>query len=411
MSNSLAIATVTAVLETRLTALINRSGLSGFDVFTDHPVSSDPKPGIYIRLYRMAPSNALRNMDLPTRRSDGSLAQRPRVAIGLHYMLSFVGERATYDAERLAGLVLTDLHAQPYITSEAVQDYLDGLASNHVLVKSDLAEQLEPVKLTPVVLDVDDLSRVWGLYNQSFFALSQAYEASVVLMEPDLRPKVSLPVSETGVHVIPLTAPQLTRVRPQVGAEQPVVRVADTLVVDGRALRGPTTWLRVGERLVRLPEAQVASDSVRVPLAPLDLPAGVHAVQVVHRLDLGSGTDPFRTTAESNVLPVALAPTLTLHDPAAVTPSPGKTEVWLDLAPLPAPEQEVELVLDRLTGGTGRESTRTWRRDTASGAIVFTVPATLGAGKWLVRVRVDGAMSLPELDGTGAYATPAVNVP
>ena len=45
-----------------------------------------------------------------------------------------------------------------------------------------------------------------------------------------------------------------------------------------------------------------------------------------------------------------------------------------------------------------------------SGEVVIDV-AGLASGDWLALIEVDGAQSLPGLDGGGRYGTPAVSVP
>src|SRR5947199_7168098 len=107
MSNFLAIATVTATLRQLL------ENTAAKDV-TDHEVmvtterpsgtvsgAEDPRTRINIYLYQVTPNAAWRNADLPTRRSDGSLIQRPQVALDLHYMISFYGDESQLVSQRL----------------------------------------------------------------------------------------------------------------------------------------------------------------------------------------------------------------------------------------------------------------------------------------------------------------------
>ena len=92
MSNYLAIATVTAALQTKL--IKAAEVFDGAVVTTSRPNGNDGAvtPAINIFLYQVIPNAAYRNCDLPTRRSDGHLAQRPQAALTLHYLLSFLGD-------------------------------------------------------------------------------------------------------------------------------------------------------------------------------------------------------------------------------------------------------------------------------------------------------------------------------
>ncbi len=406
MSNTLAIATVTAVLESRITALLNDHGLAGFEVFLEHPKGDDPDPGVYIRSFRIAANPALRNMDLPSRRSDGTVSTRPQLAVDVDFLVSFVGDPTTYDAERLAGLVMTDLHAHPILTANEIDEFLNGLPGNHVLVEADLGDQLERVKLTPISMSVEDLGRIWGLTNQAFYPLSVGYQASVVLLDAEVRPHASLPVSRTGLHVVPGIAPRIETVSSS-ARRQPLVAVGDNLVVRGSNLLGPTTWLRIGGQTVQLAVDAVTPTSITFPITDgLGLLAGVTSVQVLHRVDLGEGSDPFRTIAGSNAIAFALIPLVTLDQPNALVTS-GGLEVRVELIPKPSVDQDVALVLNRI-GGKEHSESSVWTFD--GDVAVFQVPG-MPVGDYLVRARIDGAISLPELDSNGVYAQPAVSVP
>src|SRR5260370_39430318 len=105
MSNYPAIATVTAPLQNVLRTVIHAQPLwSGVDGSTARPdtLDSDVKTArVNIFLYQTTPNAALRNADLPTRRVDGQLVQRPQVALDLHYLLSFYGDEKTIEPQRL----------------------------------------------------------------------------------------------------------------------------------------------------------------------------------------------------------------------------------------------------------------------------------------------------------------------
>lgn len=405
MSNTLAIATVTAVLQARITALLAAHSLSGMDVSTTHPVT-DPDPGVYIKLYRIVPHPHMRNLDLPTRREDGGIATRPRLAVELHYLISFVGDPGSFDAERLAGLVMTDLHAVPVLTQASIRDFVDGLAPDHVLARADLGDQLERVHFTPESLDLENLARLWTMLNQSFYGLSVSYQASVVLLDADVRVHQALPVAATGVTVVPGVAARLRSAHAE-GSTQPIVAMGQTLVIEGSGLRGPTTWLRIAGRMFEVPATAIRPGSIAFPLTPAtNLRAGVVAVQVVHRIDVDpSSAVDLREGPESNALAIAIVPTVT---PGVVTAvGSGRFDVRLGVTPAPEVGQELEIQLSAL-GGTARTSSALWRLD--GGDVVFTVVG-LSAGDWLVRVRVDGASSIPTLGAGGSYDQPRVTVP
>src|SRR5271165_5220408 len=80
--------------------------LSGAAVTTLRPdaqLSVADATGINIFLYQVLPNASLRNCDLPTRRSDGTLVQRPRIALDLNYLFTFYGNDAELEPQRLLG--------------------------------------------------------------------------------------------------------------------------------------------------------------------------------------------------------------------------------------------------------------------------------------------------------------------
>ncbi|HEV7720730.1 MAG TPA: Pvc16 family protein, partial [Iamia sp.] len=80
MSSALALATVTAVLQARITTLLDRADLTGFTTRATHPTKAD-EPGVYLHLYEVVPNPALRNEMTPERAADGTVVRRPRLAL------------------------------------------------------------------------------------------------------------------------------------------------------------------------------------------------------------------------------------------------------------------------------------------------------------------------------------------
>ena len=87
MSNHLAIATVTTGLLRYLQGAVGADvgNATVTAVRPDGPNAGLPQVGVNIFLYQVTPNTAWRNHDLPTRRGDGSLTQRPQIALDLHF--------------------------------------------------------------------------------------------------------------------------------------------------------------------------------------------------------------------------------------------------------------------------------------------------------------------------------------
>src|SRR5690242_1185599 len=108
MSNFLAVATATETLRQLLDAAV-KTDIAGAEATAVRPVGgggstgSAPTLGVNIFLYQVTPNASQRNHDLPTRREDGALIQRPRAALDLHYLLTCHGDDKHHEPQRLLG--------------------------------------------------------------------------------------------------------------------------------------------------------------------------------------------------------------------------------------------------------------------------------------------------------------------
>ena len=67
-------------------------------------------------------SQTLNGENLPLRSVGGELVQRPRVALELHYLLTFYGDDAKLEPQRLLARVASTLHGRGVLTGSV--DYL-----------------------------------------------------------------------------------------------------------------------------------------------------------------------------------------------------------------------------------------------------------------------------------------------
>lgn len=203
MSNYLAIATVTAALRDLMQAAVNDIGINA-TVTTQRPaaVSGDEANAarVNIYLYQVTPNPYLGNSDLPTRRADGTLIERPRVALNLHYLLSFYGNETEWEPERLLAKAVSVLHTQPQLSRSRLRDLIE---KNPLLKTSDLADQIELVKITPLGLNLEEFSKLWSVFFQTTYTLSVAYAAAVVLITGEDLPELAKPVQTPSLSAAP----------------------------------------------------------------------------------------------------------------------------------------------------------------------------------------------------------------
>jgi hypothetical protein len=225
MSNFLAIATVTATLGRVLQGAVGADvpGALVTAVRPDGPNSGVPDTGVNLFLYQVTPNAQWRNQDLPTRRADGTVAQRPQAALDLHYLLSFYGAEVELEPQRLLGSALRTLHARPLLDRAAV---VNAIAANAFLAGSDLADAVESVRFTPMSLNLEELSKLWSVFFQTTYVLSVAYRASVVLLTADAQPLLAQPVAARVVQA------------------RPSLDLGGVQAVEPATVAGLTLWLR-----------------------------------------------------------------------------------------------------------------------------------------------------------------------
>jgi hypothetical protein len=210
MSNYLAVATVTAVLRDVLQEAAG-TAVPGATVTTCRPEAVNDggqnKPVVNIFLYGVTPNAALRNADLPTRNADGGLVRYPQAALDLHYLLSFYGAESELVPQRLLGRAISALHAQPLLSPDKIRSVIKvshkTKGQSGYIGESNLDEQIEPVRFSPLSLNLEELSKLWSVFFQVPYALSVAYEAGVVLIEPGATPPPRPPKIVEAVHVEP----------------------------------------------------------------------------------------------------------------------------------------------------------------------------------------------------------------
>lgn len=398
MSNHLAIATVTAALQQRLVQAVATSGVNNAFVTTDRPDQreKDKKKGVNLFLYRVSPNPQYRNADLPARRSDGSLRQRPQVVLDLFYLLSFHGEDKTLEPQRLMGAVAAYLNARPQLTPVDIKDTVITPAAavpdsdpRHFLGQSDLPAQPEQVRFVLEAAELDELARIWDLFEQTPYSLTLVYRASVAIVEAaDLTPRPSLPVRQPLLYVRPFAEPFIEKLVPGLGEGMPVTDGSE-IILEGRNLRGEITRVMVAGMEIIPPADQTTPSLVRFNL-PGGLKAGLHGVQVVHRLWMGDPPVEHRGF-ESNVAPLVLHPRITGVAKSAVTPAAGLFNLTLTVTVVPGlrKDQRVTLLLNRTAdSGEFAFSLPPLAADAPSAAIKASKVA---AGEYYVRVQVDGA--------------------
>jgi Pvc16 N-terminal domain len=422
MSNVLAIAAVTETIVQILSDALDAAGVPGAQVSALPPDSPHglPEHGVNVYLYQVAPNPSLRNADLPTRRADGTLLRRPQAALDLSYLISFYGDETQLEQQRLLGAVTRALHAQPVLprsTIEYVQSNVSFLAG------ADLASQRELVRVTPINFTLEELSKLWSFLLKIDYVLSVAYQASVVLIgTDDPVPPPALPVLSTNITALPFSQPVIASIVPAAGSG-PLILPGSQIVLHGRnfvltqstdsGLITATTLVLIGGTA----EVPLSVTSTDITLAlPPGLPAGTVAAQVTQSLLLGTPPLPHQQGFQSDVMPFVLHPAIQQSSPGvyeiavhAGALSPPGDSVTVTVTPTVQPGQRALLELLQATAPMAANLFDGGTIATVTNTLSFDI-GTLPPGKYLVRIRIDGAESPFQLDAQGVPVAPVTTL-
>lgn len=407
MSSALAIASVTAVLKDLLENALTNDGISstvGDPVTVTARAPDRIKTGqeesaqLNLFLYHVAPNPGWRNVGLPSRDGRGQRLTNAPLPLDLYYLLTAYGKN-DFDVEAVLGYAMQTLHETPVLTRDAIRNVATAPAS-------DLADQVELVKLSPQPLSTEELSKLWSAF-QANYRPSAAYHASVVLIESERPVHSPLPVltrgrrdpvsgRDEGVIVQPnLLPPFPTLQEANPPKNQPAVRMGEVLSLRGHHLDGQQVTARFTHarsldvlELAASPTATATEVDVQIPSDPPPGPvpagsprnpdnwrAGIYTVAgVIQR--------PAQADRITNELPIALAPRL-----SSPSVNPVGDEITVTCSPKVWKAQRVTLVVgDRevLTEPIMVEKTKTLKFKSSD----------FPKGEQWLRLRVDGVTSI-----------------
>ena len=423
MSNALAIAAVTAAFKDLLNdGLLNHdlSSIGSFSVTATPPDristgATEPNQ-LNVFLYQVTSNVGWRNELLPARAANGARISNPPLAIDLHYLLSAYGSQ-DLNAEVLLGYAMQLLHETPVFTRNQLRTVLgapspiDGsiLPSPFgSLSAAALAEQVEMLKITPVFLTSEELSKLWTAM-QARYRPSMAYLVSVLLIQSDAPARSAPPVlkrgpADRGPTALASGNATLSRIEPAASELLPALRLGDDLRVFGSAFDSGTVTVcfenvRLGVLRELSPvDATPTRMTVHLPAVAEDASAmdgwGIGLYQVSLRVER-----PNVPTWRSNAVPMALSPLISISPLAGAA---GDLTLVIDCTPRLHASQHSAARLIFGNREVIADSISTPADTTKPTQLKFKVKDAT-AGKHVIRLRIDGVDSLPVIvSGTPA---------
>jgi uncharacterized protein (DUF2141 family) len=274
----------------------------------------------------------------------------------------------------LLGRAMLVLHDHPLLGADEVRA---------VVPDNDLADQIERVRITPHAMSLEDLSKLWMIF-QTGYRISAAYQVSLVLIDSRRSARTPLPVLTRGeddsgpkaqADLVPPFPALLSVTLPD---DQSSARVGDQVSLGGVHLDGDNVAVRFTTIRLTNPHVEPASGTEKeVKVTVPDLPAGSYTIAI--RVSKGGQPDRF-----TNEYPLQIAPRITNITPG--TAPAGNLSVTVKCAPNVLPEQRVTLLF--------RDREVAAKAHTASTDALDFALINLDPGEYFVRLRVDGVDSL-----------------
>lgn len=420
MSSPLAIAAVTAALKDLLNNGLLDHDLSTVGSFSvtaqppDRVATGTGEPNqLNLFLYQVTPNLGWRNVGLPTRDGNGVRLSAAPLALDLHYLLSAYGSQ-DLNAEILLGYAMQLLHETPVLTRAQLRIVLggpspvDGAIPNlpspfGSLSALDLADQIELIKITPVFLTTEDLSKMWTAM-QAKYRPTMAYMVSVVLIQVPNGGRVAAPVlkqgkDDSGPIATAAPFPTLASARPALSELLPAMRLGDDLIITGSQFDDLGSLTAILENAKAKLKREVTPASVTPPnRLTVHVPGINERPQAMNEWAIGLYSLSLRVARPdlpawtTNAVPIALAPQIVISPLNAAV---GNIILTVTCTPRLLPEQETQTSLIFGSRSILPDKIVTDLVDTTKPSVLtFTVP-NAKAGGYLVRLRVEGIDSLP----------------
>ncbi len=387
MSSSDALATVTATLQHLLSSVTA-------SVTTRPPSIARNGMGeqINIFLYSTNYNTAFSNFSMPGEIRDGEHANLP-LPLVLKYLITSYGEGDDdISGQQLMGQAMSLLHDHPLLGPE---DF-EGITPN-----SNLQQQFERVRITPDILSLDDMSKLWASFQSAEYRLSTGYEVSVVLIESTRESRTPLPVlkrgeDDRGPDVVVAPSAMLSSLRFE--KQKPSAELGDIVVMLGSQLSSDDTLVRfqhvqLDDPIDIQPEVnKIASEmSVQLPVPADDVELGSKWPAGFYTLSLLTERQGIRSSS-SNSVAMPLSPSIELISPTSAPA--GNVVLTIECLPQILEQQSVVLLFGDQT--INADSMLTPANPAARTTLVFTIiNALVKVTPYVVRLRVDGVDSIP----------------
>jgi hypothetical protein len=333
-------------------------------------------------LYRVHANAAYRNQ---------AFSGRTPLALNLEYLITAYGEDDRDEVGHyLLGKAMRVLHDHPVIARARLKT---------ALAAARVHDQVENVRITPQDLSIEDLSKLWTMFQTQHYRISASYLVTVVLIDSKQAVKAPLPVlkrgeTDTGWEAMSGASPSLESARATTGFS--AVELGGELTLIGEHLDTGGLTAIVRHPLMAAPET--------LPVTPIDagkakvtLPAGPASKWIAGICSIAlQVARPSRPPWLTNEVPFALAPSITVT-PNVHNGANALFTLKIEAKPQIRASQPLLVMFgdDQVVPGPLPAPAG------ANARSIVEVKVKGPVGLYRVRLRVDGVDSIPiEPDGT-----------
>ncbi|HSR69811.1 MAG TPA: DUF4255 domain-containing protein [Acidobacteriota bacterium] len=145
-------------------------------------------PSVNICLFQVEvgqPLRFVRDADSLTGTTQGSLGRGPWASLNLYYLFTFYGNEHRLEPPRLLNIVAPILNTGPGLSPKTIEDAVDDREYGDYVAPHGLAREIEAVRISPLALSEDEMSKFWSVFLHMPYRLSVAYLATNIFIEAE----------------------------------------------------------------------------------------------------------------------------------------------------------------------------------------------------------------------------------
>ncbi len=411
MSNYLAIATVTSALKNIIQAGIGKD-LPGTLVTTFRPdtiATAQKERKVNVYMYQATPNKEFNSSNSSSYKLNKGITKGKAVCLDLYYIISFYGNEQELETQQLLGSTIKALVDRPTLNAEVIED---TLFQAKFLDNSTLGDQIQQIKFAPAMIEADGIVRIWSAMFQSPYTLSIIYQGKAVLIQGEKLGKSPLPIRERQL-ALSSTAPKIDNITVERGNKRAITRKS-TLLIQGEQLNHSLVKVKIGEGI--LTPQQIGDQEIKLILSEQssNLRPGTQNLQIIHYQS--EQKNDFTTTPaiKSNKIKLVLRPTILRTTILNLTKNwqqqcSGQIQIDVDL--LVSPKQKVYLILNEINNTNSEDYIFVAQKPNGTKQSLWFAINGIKAASYLVRIKIDNAESLLEIDPiTEEYCQPVIHL-